>query len=50
MREDGDVEKTISPNFIVRNWSPAFTEWSTKAVREAFLHHRSSRDCSTGML
>jgi len=37
LREDGDVEKTISPNFIVRNWSPALPEWSTKSVREAFF-------------
>lgn len=37
LRQDGDVEDTISPRFIVRNWSPAFTEWSTKAVRDAFF-------------
>ncbi len=37
LRQDGDVEDNISPRFIVRNWSPAFTEWSTKAVRDAFL-------------
>lgn len=33
---DGDVEKGVSPNFLVRNWPPAFKEWSTKSVREAF--------------
>lgn len=33
---DGDVDKGIGPNFLVRNWSPAFIEWSTKAVRDAF--------------
>ena len=37
LRQDGDVEDNISPRFIVRNWSPAFTEWSTKAVRDAFF-------------
>ena len=37
LRQDGDLEDTISPRFIVRNWSPAFTEWSTKAVRDAFF-------------
>jgi Protein of unknown function (DUF499) len=37
LRQDGDVEDSISPRFIVRNWSPAFTEWSTKAVRDAFF-------------
>ncbi len=35
LREDGNVEKTISPNFLVRKW-PGMTEWSTKAVRDAF--------------
>ncbi len=35
LREDGDIEKTISPNFLVRKW-PGFAEWSTRAVRDAF--------------
>ncbi len=34
--QDGDIEKGISPNYLVRNWPPAFTEWSTKSVRDAF--------------
>ena len=34
----GDVEdKAVSPNFLVRNWPPAFKEWSTKSVRDAFF-------------
>lgn len=33
---DGDVEKGVSPNFLARNWPPAFKEWDTKAVRDAF--------------
>jgi hypothetical protein len=33
---DGDVEKGVSPNFLARNWPPAFKEWNTKAVRDAF--------------
>ena len=33
---DGDVEKGVSPNFLVRNWSGAFKEWPTKSVRDAF--------------
>ena len=37
LRQDGDVEEAISPNFLVRNWPPAFTEWSTKSVRDAFF-------------
>lgn len=35
LRKDGEVEKSISPNLLVRNWNPAFKEWSTKAVRDA---------------
>jgi hypothetical protein len=37
LRKDGDIETIISPNCILRNWSPAFVEWSTKAVRDAFF-------------
>jgi len=37
LRADGDVEDAISPRFLLRNWSPAFEEWSTKAVRDAFF-------------
>lgn len=36
LKLDGDIEEVISPNFLVRNWPPAFVEWSTKAVRDAF--------------
>jgi hypothetical protein len=35
LRKDGEIEKDISPNFLVRNWPPAFKEWSVKAVRDA---------------
>ena len=31
----GDVEKGVSPNFLIRKW-PGFVEWSTKSVRDAF--------------
>ena len=37
LRQDGDVEARVSPNFLVRNWPPAFTEWATKSVRDAFF-------------
>lgn len=34
----GDIEdKGVSPNFLIRNWPPAFKEWSTKSVRDAFF-------------
>jgi hypothetical protein len=36
LRQDGDLETGISPHFLARNWPPAFTEWSTKRVRDAF--------------
>lgn len=36
LQQDGDLETGISPNFLVRNWPPAFKEWSTKSVRDAF--------------
>lgn len=36
LREDGNLEKSISPNFLVRKW-PGMTEWSTKSVRDAFF-------------
>jgi hypothetical protein len=35
LRKYGDVEESISPGYLVRNWPPAFTEWSTKGVRDA---------------
>lgn len=31
------ITKQILPRYLVRNWPPAFTEWSTKAVRDAFF-------------
>ena len=37
LRQDGDLEDGISPNFLLRNWPPAFNEWSTKSVRDAFF-------------
>ena len=37
LQQDGDLEKEISPNFLIRHWPPAFTEWSTKKVRDDFF-------------
>jgi predicted AAA+ superfamily ATPase len=34
---DGDIEKGVSPSFLVRHWNPAFNEWSTKGIRDAFF-------------
>jgi hypothetical protein len=37
LRQDGDIEDGISLNFLARNWPPAFKEWGTRAVRDAFF-------------
>jgi len=37
LRQTNDVEKDVSPRFLVRNWPPAFIEWSTRAMRDAFF-------------
>jgi len=36
LRQADEIQTGISPNFIARNWSPVFKEWSTRAVRDAF--------------
>ncbi|MBN1235613.1 MAG: DUF499 domain-containing protein [Methanotrichaceae archaeon] len=30
------LSDTVSPNFLVKNWPPAFKDWPTAAVRDAF--------------
>lgn len=37
LRQDGDLEEAIGPNFLVRHWPPAFTAWSTQRARDAFF-------------
>jgi len=37
LRQDGDIEDGISPNFLIRKWPPAFKEWSIKSVRDMFF-------------
>ena len=37
LKRDDLVADSASPGFLVRNWPPAFKEWSTKAVRDAFF-------------
>lgn len=37
LRQDGDIEDVISPNFLIRKWPPAFKEWSIKSVRDMFF-------------
>ena len=36
LRQDDEIVESISPNFLLRNWV-ATTEWSTRAVRDAFF-------------
>jgi len=36
LESEGEITSEINPNFLVRNWPPAFTAWSTKSVRDAF--------------
>ena len=37
LAQEGDLEEEVSANFLVRNWPPALSEWSTKAARDAFF-------------
>ena len=37
LRQSDDIIDYIHTRFLVRNWPPAFTEWSTKGVRDAFF-------------
>jgi hypothetical protein len=43
LRSDGDLEHSISPSFLIRNWPPAFKEWSTRSLRDASSPHRCFR-------
>lgn len=36
LEDEGEVTSEINPNFLIRNWAPAFIGWSTKNVRDAF--------------
>ena len=37
LRNEDIVTDSVSPNFLVRNWSVAFPEWSTKSIHDAFF-------------
>ena len=37
LRQDDEAVDGVNPAFLVRNWPPALTEWSTRAVRDAFF-------------
>jgi len=36
LESEGEITSEINPNFLTRNWPPAFTAWSTKNVKDAF--------------
>ena len=36
LSQDGELTDGVSPGVIVRSWSGAYKEWSTRSVREAF--------------
>ncbi|MCR4433941.1 MAG: DUF499 domain-containing protein [Caldiserica bacterium] len=37
LKQEGLLEESISPEFLVRNWPPALPEWSTKEIRNMFF-------------
>ncbi|MDR2172171.1 MAG: DUF499 domain-containing protein, partial [Planctomycetaceae bacterium] len=37
LRSKDVVVDSISPSTLIRHWAPAFTEWSTKDVKDAFF-------------
>ena len=37
LAQEGDLEESISPGFLGRNWPPALSEWSTKSLRDTFF-------------
>lgn len=37
LQQNDDVVESVSPNFLARNWPPAFKEWRIKDVRNAFF-------------
>ena len=37
LKQEGLLEETISPDFLLRHWPPALEEWSTKAVQDTFF-------------
>jgi predicted DCC family thiol-disulfide oxidoreductase YuxK len=37
LMQQGDVEASVGPNFLLRNWPPALVEWDTKSIRNAFF-------------
>lgn len=36
-KRDIIAARGVSPNILIKNWPPAFVEWSTRSVRDAFF-------------
>jgi hypothetical protein len=36
LKQEGLLEESVTPDFLVRNWPPALAEWSTKGMRDVF--------------
>jgi hypothetical protein len=43
LRQDDEAVDGVNPNFLVRNWPPALTEWSTRAVGTHSSHRPDFR-------
>jgi len=37
LRQDDEAVEAVNPNFLIRNWPPALTEWGTRALRDTFF-------------
>lgn len=37
LKQKDIISRDVPPRYLVRNWPPAFTEWNTKSVRDAFF-------------
>jgi len=37
LTQDGEITEEINPNFLVRNWPPAFKNWTTKQIRDSLF-------------
>lgn len=37
LKQTDKLTKDVSPRVLLKNWPPAFSEWSTKSVRDAFF-------------
>ncbi|HNG99037.1 MAG TPA: DUF499 domain-containing protein [Leptospiraceae bacterium] len=36
LKSDGEISDEINPNYLIRNWPPAFTAWGLKSMRDLF--------------